>query len=451
VGGKSTYHRTRRGADKEYTRRYHRGDHEITIDDLQTGQRVKRYEAKVVSPAKRNPYGDDDYSGFGKYAYSVYWGINRAQWPMANGYYATRKEAEARAKLERRKTGHKYKVVKVAHSLYRESSNPSVRVGKFKGRTTHPSGGPISLRQQFAAKSYVGRHKKSRPRYLVGFGKGSTYDYINTQKLSTAKTKGEAHAKKKGWDSFWVQNQVTGSILQFKVIPGGRSKNPGGPLDTHAAKELELFVENDADLYRQQYTPINKNLITKMARGVYNHAGAVKLFGYLMESGAKKYAKQYSGGSDWHQIFSPATRKAVAEVFAKHFEVEAKLGNYDNLLPKKYSQWRLKSNPNRMCDVLVRKNGQTFKAKAKYDAQAKRVRIFVPPGVAAKINPQSNPKVRLVKFAHFPSGFQSNGEWAYKKLRSLGLHPSWGHWQKAGGIAIFLPKDEVEYGKRMVR
>ena len=111
------------------------------------------------------------------------------------------------------------------------------------------------------------------------------------------------------------------------------AKNPGGPLDTHAAKELELFVENDADLYRQQYSPINKNLITKMARGVYNHAGAVKLFGYLMESGAKKYAKEYSEGKDWHQIFSPATRKHVAELFADHFETEAKLGNYNNLLP----------------------------------------------------------------------------------------------------------------------
>jgi hypothetical protein len=437
VGGKSTYHRTRRGADKEYTRRYHRGDHEITIDDLQTGQRVKRYEAKVVSPAKRNPYGDDDYSGFGKYAYSVYWGINRAQWPMANGYYATRKEAEARAKLERRKTGHKYKVVKVAHSLYRES-NP-----KHRRRTNPPIGHSMLAQEAWAAGRdwyRTGQHSSG-----VANARVVRYGFLKWwNNLSPAYTKGHSKSGKierafrEGWNRAKLQERTV-------------SKNPGGPLDTHAAKELELFVENDADLYRQQYTPINKNLITKMARGVYNHAGAVKLFGYLMESGAKKYAKQYSGGSDWHQIFSPATRKAVAEVFAKHFEVEAKLGNYDNLLPKKYSQWRLKSNPNRMCDVLVRKNGQTFKAKAKYDAQAKRVRIFVPPGVAAKINPQSNPKVRLVKFAHFPSGFQSNGEWAYKKLRSLGLHPSWGHWQKAGGIAIFLPKDEVEYGKRMVR
>lgn len=166
----------------------------------------------------------------------------------------------------------------------------------------------------------------------------------------------------------------------------GKRSNPGGPLDTHAAKELELFVENDADLYRQQYTPINKNLITKMARGVYKHDLAVKLFGYLMESGAKKYVREFgSPGDKWFEMFSPATRKAAAEVFAKHFEVVAKLGNYDNLLPKKYSDWRLKSNPNRLTDVLVKRGGKVFKAKAKYDAKLGRVRVFANPRVARAV------------------------------------------------------------------
>lgn len=164
-----------------------------------------------------------------------------------------------------------------------------------------------------------------------------------------------------------------------------RRTNPGGPLDTHAAKELELFVENDADLYRQQYTPINKNLITKMARGVYNHAGAVKLFGYLMESGAKKYAKQFSVGSDWHQIFSPATRKAAAEVFARHFEVEAKLGNYDHLLPKKYASWRVPNG--KLVDVKVKRNGRVYNGKAR--RVNGKVKVYVTPDVARKINPNS--------------------------------------------------------------
>ena len=109
--------------------------------------------------------------------------------------------------------------------------------------------------------------------------------------------------------------------------------------DTHAATELEQYIENDAELHRQQHMPILKNLATKKARGQYKHALAVKLFGYLVESGAKKYAKAF-GSSDqpWHKMFDVPTRKRVAEELTKSFEAEHKLGNYDNLLPKKYQK-----------------------------------------------------------------------------------------------------------------
>ena len=74
--------------------------------------------------------------------------------------------------------------------------------------------------------------------------------------------------------------------------------------DTHAATELEQYIVNDADLHRQQHAPILKNLATKKARGEYKHALAVKLFGYLVESGAKKYAKAFgSPGQPWHKTF----------------------------------------------------------------------------------------------------------------------------------------------------
>jgi hypothetical protein len=100
------------------------------------------------------------------------------------------------------------------------------------------------------------------------------------------------------------------------------------------ARELELYISNDADLHRQQYTPILKNLSTKKVRSLYKHDLAVKLFGYLVEAGAKKYAKEFGG--TWHQMFPVPTRKAVAEELAKSFEAEFELGNYDHLLPKKY-------------------------------------------------------------------------------------------------------------------
>lgn len=109
--------------------------------------------------------------------------------------------------------------------------------------------------------------------------------------------------------------------------------------DAHAARELKLYIDNDGDLYRRQTTSILKNLATKRARGQYKHDLAVKLFGYLVEAGARKYVEEFgTRDQPWHKLFDAATRKAVAAELARDFEAEAKLGNYDSLLPKKYQQ-----------------------------------------------------------------------------------------------------------------
>lgn len=107
-------------------------------------------------------------------------------------------------------------------------------------------------------------------------------------------------------------------------------------IDEHAVTDLELYIKNESDLYGQM-TSIFKNLATKKARGVYQHDLAVKLFMYLVEAGAKKYAKAFDTRV-WHQVFDVPTRRAVAESLTEAFEAEAKLGNYDYLLPKKYQE-----------------------------------------------------------------------------------------------------------------
>jgi hypothetical protein len=65
-------------------------------------------------------------------------------------------------------------------------------------------------------------------------------------------------------------------------------------VDTVAAEELYLFIENDGQLYRQQGEPILKNLVQKIDRGIYDSVKAAKLYGYLIENGAKKYAKEFA-------------------------------------------------------------------------------------------------------------------------------------------------------------
>lgn len=116
-----------------------------------------------------------------------------------------------------------------------------------------------------------------------------------------------------------------------------RRKTPArhaGVVDQDAARDLELTIENDGDLYRQQFQPIVKNLMRKRRAGTYRHDLAVKLFGYLVEAGAKKYAANYGDdGKPWHAMFNVPTRHAVAASMTRSFEREAELGNYDDLLP----------------------------------------------------------------------------------------------------------------------
>lgn len=136
--------------------------------------------------------------------------------------------------------------------------------------------------------------------------------------------------------------------------------------DEHAVTELKLYIDNDAALHRQQHVPIQKNLATKMVRSQYKHDLAAKLFGHLVEAGAKKYAKEFGG--TWHQLFDVPTRKAVAEELTRDFEGEFALGNYDHLLPKKYQAEMLgaggkKIFPSRHHSTRKASTGQKTKAK----------------------------------------------------------------------------------------
>ena len=87
--------------------------------------------------------------------------------------------------------------------------------------------------------------------------------------------------------------------------------------DDDAARELELYAENDHKLY-QQRAPFLENMRKKMAKGKYDPAKGVKLWEYYVERAARQYTKEFGSGRS--PIFSPATRRIVA----KRFEEEAR-------------------------------------------------------------------------------------------------------------------------------
>lgn len=143
--------------------------------------------------------------------------------------------------------------------------------------------------------------------------------------------------------------------------------------DAHAAHELKLYIDNDGDLYRGQTTLILKNLVAKRARGVYKHDLAVKLFGYLTESGAKKYAREFGSDQPWNKMFDVATRRQAAEELTREFETEVALGNYDQLLPKKYQNQR--------------RSGQQVKIRTSERAHARKLQWKTPPSVKVVWSP----------------------------------------------------------------
>lgn len=109
-----------------------------------------------------------------------------------------------------------------------------------------------------------------------------------------------------------------------------------GEADQQAAQELSLYIENTAELFGpgSRADAIRLNLLRKIKKGIFDRELSEKAWMYLMEDGAKAYAKEFSVGSDWSQIFSRPTRQLAASYFAKSFEDEARLGNYDHLLKK---------------------------------------------------------------------------------------------------------------------
>jgi hypothetical protein len=98
------------------------------------------------------------------------------------------------------------------------------------------------------------------------------------------------------------------------------------PVDDHAATELELYIENDYELVGKDNS-LGKNieamLMKKVKRGTFEVLPSIKAWMYLIDAGAKKYAKEFgSSEREWPKLFSKATREKVATRFARHWAQE---------------------------------------------------------------------------------------------------------------------------------
>ena len=106
------------------------------------------------------------------------------------------------------------------------------------------------------------------------------------------------------------------------------------PANENEARELHSFIDNNYQLYQQQYLPILKMLTKRKLNGSYDSEKAIRAFENLAYTGAKKYRDDYSTFNSDNCIggFTPATRRLTAIALRDQYEGEYELGNYSELV-----------------------------------------------------------------------------------------------------------------------
>ncbi len=83
-------------------------------------------------------------------------------------------------------------------------------------------------------------------------------------------------------------------------------------------KELRNFIDDSDLLFKSVKMPIVKQLKKMIETDKFTIAKAVKPFSYLVEQGAKLYAKEYGG--QWNTMFTKKDRAMLALMYAQDFE-----------------------------------------------------------------------------------------------------------------------------------
>lgn len=107
-----------------------------------------------------------------------------------------------------------------------------------------------------------------------------------------------------------------------RVVTRFLRENKRIAVDSHAVRELELFIPNDYQIYSRSFQPVEKNQLKHLARGNWTLEGSIKGFMYVVDAAAKKYVQDFSSGERWHEMFPKDVRLAVAKGLAEDFQDE---------------------------------------------------------------------------------------------------------------------------------
>lgn len=139
-------------------------------------------------------------------------------------------------------------------------------------------------------------------------------------------------------------------------------------VDHHAVHELELFMDNDSDLYRQKDAFL-ANAYRKMKAGRYDPTLAIKLWMHYVDRGAKAYAKEYATPREWSKLFPKDVRTEVAKRYEKSEREALQRGEYSKyVLPARTSSAR---------DVRVSRHTSAPASLARTSRDAQKERVWL--------------------------------------------------------------------------
>ena len=124
---------------------------------------------------------------------------------------------------------------------------------------------------------------------------------------------------------------TAGPKVNRKRTTAKRANGAATSADPVAARELELYIENEAALVGPGNTigqAVMRNLAGKILRGTYDRTKAWKAWSHLVDEGARRYTREFGEGKGYG-AFNAATRRMVAVELAEVFEREIEAGGLD--------------------------------------------------------------------------------------------------------------------------
>jgi hypothetical protein len=88
------------------------------------------------------------------------------------------------------------------------------------------------------------------------------------------------------------------------------------------AGEIQLYTENDFDMYKDFLVPYYQNLEKKMAKNIYDKEKATKGMQKILNIAYRKYCKEI-----YPEPISPLARRMASEEMIENFEIEKQAGN----------------------------------------------------------------------------------------------------------------------------